>query len=596
MKNLETKWSAAAAAGETLGEYPRPQLQRDSYYSLNGMWDYRIEREGTPVCAGEIRVPFAPECPLSGVQHILQPGETLTYEAKLDLPAALRPGRADRVLLHFGAVDQVCHVWVNDREVGSHAGGYTAFTCDITEALQEGENRLRVVVRDDTEQAPYGRGKQRLDHNIQYSSLFYTPVSGIWKSVWIERVPAAYIERLRITPRYDDAAVTIAIESAQTAAGQVEISLRSEVVARKELAPGQQEITIPLPDFEAWSPAQPTLYDVCIRFGDDAVRSYFGMRKVERRRDADGIWRFRLNDEPIFMNGVLDQGYWPDGLLTAPSDEALVYDIETLRSMGYNLIRKHIKVEPERFYYHCDRLGMLVWQDVPNGGGDYNMTFVATLPNAIPWIGRHLGDHHYAWFGRADAEGRRIYYQELAELVAELYNHPSIVAWVPFNEGWGQFDAQVATDRVREMDDTRLIDQACGWFDQGGGDMYAIHNYFWPLRTRVQRDRVLALTEYGGYALPVPGHLACEKEFGYKGYHSQEELTAAYEALIGKSVLAHLQNGLCAAIYTQVSDVEEEINGLMTYDRAVTKMDIEKIRAINARIYQRFAEYVEQDV
>lgn len=610
MKNLVTRWQPAA--DQPLPEYPRPQLVRERYVSLNGRWQYRILQAGQETSAGEILVPYAPEAPLSGVSHILQPDETLIYEAKFDLPEGYDRSSTDRVLLHFGAVDQVCTLWVNEREIGSHEGGYTAFTFDITEALRAEDNTLRLQVQDRTEQAPYGRGKQRVDHNCQYASLFYTPVSGIWKSVWMECVPQTYIARLRITPLYDAAAVriemtmggsrtasdgiddvaggsrTMAADSAAGKAGEIDVLLRGSVVAHVDLVEDQTAITIPLPGFEAWSPEHPALYDVSIRVSDDAVRSYFAMRKVETRRDARGILRFYLNDAPIFLNGVLDQGYWPDGLLTPPADEAYVYDIETLRDMGYNLIRKHVKVEAERFYYHCDRLGMLVWQDMPNGGGEYNMGFVTTLPNVVPWLGRHIGDQHYKWFARADAAGREIYYQELEEAIGELYNHPSIIAWVPFNEGWGQFDAQAVTARIRELDATRLVNQACGWYDQGGGDVYAIHNYFWPLRTRPQRDRVVALTEYGGYALPVPGHMACDKEFGYKDCKSPAELTDAYEALLRKSVLGNLTHGLSAAIYTQVSDIEEEINGLMTYDREVTKMDPARLRAIHAEIDERF--------
>lgn len=432
MRDLTTRWSDAAAAGQTLLEYPRPQLQRERWMCLNGLWNYRIEAaSGETVCEGEIHVPFAPESALSGVGHILQPDECLVYTARLELPQGLRRRPTDRVLLHLGAVDQCCSLQVNGQPVGTHSGGYTAFTFDITHALVKGANTLELRVHDRTESAPYGRGKQRIDHNIQYSSLFYTPVSGIWKTVWLECVPSVYVTDLRITPRYDAAKAIIRVGTNVPAAGSVEILLHGQSVTRQAFKAGQQELEIPLPGFEAWSPEHPTLYDVWVRVGEDVVRSYLGMRKIESRRDAQGILRFYLNDEPIFLNGVLDQGYWPDGILTAPSDEAFLYDIERLHDMGYNLIRKHIKVEPERFYYHCDRLGMLVWQDMPNGGGNYNMSYVATLPNAIPWAGRHIRDDHYRWFAREDAQGRQIYYQELEEIIHELYNHPSLVIRIP---------------------------------------------------------------------------------------------------------------------------------------------------------------------
>lgn len=585
---LTTRWSEAARVGQTLREYPRPQLVRNDWISLNGVWQYTITNGEETVMTGDILVPFAPEAMLSGVNHILQPNETLRYEAKFDLPKGWCS--TGHILLHFGAVDQVCRVWVNGQEVGGHEGGYTAFTIDITDAIHSDENMLALEVHDATEHAPYGRGKQRLQRKGDFNTLFYTPVSGIWKSVWMERVPATYIERLQITPLYDDAAVSIAITSNAPAEGEIVISLHGDVVARQTIDTRCDHYVIGLSDFAEWTPEQPVLYDLEIRYGEDQVTSYFGMRKVEIRRDAQGILRFYLNNEATFMNGVLDQGYWPDGLLTAPSDEAYVHDIETLRGMGYNLIRQHIKVEPERFYYHCDRLGMLVWQDMPNGGGRYCHPFVTVLPNVWPWIGRHVRDHHYRLFARVDEAGRQIYDQELEEIVQELYNHPSIVGWVPFNEGWGQFDARKVTARLRELDDTRLIDEACGWYDQGGGDMLAIHNYWRRLRVWPQQDRVVALTEYGGYALPVPGHMYSERGAGYKDYRTSEELTDAYVGLLERDILPNLEHGLSAAVYTQMSDVEEECNGLVTYDRAVCKMDAERLRAVHRRIYERFAD------
>ena len=601
MKQLKTRWSDAAAAGETLGEYPRPQMARDSFYSLNGLWSYAIARlrrrgqGGKParVRAGQIRVPFCPESELSGVGHILKPDEILLYQKKFRLPEGFRK---DRVLLHFGGVDQCCRVWVNGHFAGAHEGGYTSFSLDITEYLKEGENELRLRVRDETEFAPFGRGKQRLHPTGKYASLFYTPVSGIWKSVWLESVPENYIRGLRLTPLYDEGAIRIGLDVETDAAEQlpvqIEVSFHGELIAEQEAQANEREVQIPLGAFHSWTPEQPALYDLRIRLGEDEVRSYFGMRKVSVERDKKGILRFYLNNEPVFMNGLLDQGYWPDGLLTAPSDEALVYDILKMKDLGYNLIRKHIKTEPDRFYYHCDRLGMLVWQDMPNGGGIYNMFFVTELPNTFDWFCRHVRDHCYRLFARSSAKGRKQYYEELAAMIRQLGNHPSIVTWVPFNEGWGQFDAKKATELIRSLDPERLVNEACGWFDQGGGDLYSIHNYRRPLKTAPQKDRVVALTEYGGYSLAVKDHLACEKEFGYKAFQSREELTDAYEALIERDVLSNLANGLSAAVYTQTSDIEEEINGLMTYDRELDKFEPERIRAINRRLAEAFREAV----
>lgn len=612
MKELKTRWSEAAAKGETLSEYPRPQLKRDSFLSLNGIWQYAIakpektassakdaskakgalEAKATvqKICAGKILVPFCPEAPLSGVSHILQPDELLYYKRTFVLPEHFQK---DRVLLHFGAVDQVCLLWLNGKYVGKHEGGYTPFTFDITCFLHDGENEIRLRVQDKTEYAPFGRGKQRLHPSGKYASLFYTPTSGIWQSVWLESVPETYITELKIDPLFDEGKVGICVRTngeltKEASHAACVVSLHGETVLEQEIALGAGEQFLMLPDFAPWTPEQPNLYDLEVRVGEDAVKSYFGMRKIAVMPDAKGILRFFLNNEPVFLNGLLDQGYWPDGLLTAPSDEALVYDIEKLKGMGYNLIRKHVKVEPERFYYHCDRLGMLVWQDMPNGGEIYNMFFVTELPNTFDWFCRHVSDHFYGLFARKSAFGRRQYYEELEHMVTTLYNHPSIVAWVPFNEGWGQFDAKKATKLLRELDASRLVNEACGWFDQGGGDMYTIHNYRRSLHTKPQKDRVVALTEYGGYSLQVPGHMACQKSFGYKAYDTTEQLTDAYEALMQRDILSNIENGLSAAIYTQVSDIEEEINGLMTYDRAVDKMEVPRIRAINETIAARF--------
>lgn len=314
------------------------------------------------------------------------------------------------------------------------------------------------------------------------------------------------------------------------------------------------------------------------------------MRKYSVAKDANGILRFFLNNKPFFFNGVLDQGYWPDGLMTAPSDEALIYDIVKLKEYGFNTIRKHIKVEPERFYYHCDRLGMIVWQDMPNGGGDYNMAFVTYLPNGLGNFARGIKDHHYKWFKREDEEGRKQYYRDLQGMIRLLYNYPSIAVWVPFNEGWGQFDARKVSEKVKKWDSTRLVNEACGWFDQKGGDMYSIHNYLRKLKVSPKLDRVVALTEYGGYAFPVEGHLACEKKFGYQKYATTEELTENYKRLWDEEIFPNLARGLSSAIYTQTSDIEEEVNGVMTYDREVDKLGMEVVCELNRKLYRMFDE------
>ena len=612
MVQLISRWGKEIDPGNILQEYPRPNLVRDSYFNLNGKWECRINESETADFYDEtIIVPFSPESMLSGVGKIVMPHQRLHYRKKFTLPEGFKKSR---VLLHFGAVDQECSVFVNGIRVGGHKGGYLPFHFDITDSLRQGENVLTLSVTDRTEQSPHARGKQKLQKKGKYASLFYTPQSGIWKTVWMESEEKAYIEDVRITPLYDDSSVRFEItvlnacktSGAETSGGKASGGETSGTVLLAVLDRGveigQAEITvrqekeikqvisqeIKLDGFKPWTPDTPHLYDVIIRYGEDEVRSYFGMRKLSTGRDGKGILRFFLNNKPYFFNGILDQGYWPESLMTAPSDEALVYDIIKLKEMGYNTIRKHVKIEAERFYYHCDRLGMMVWQDMPNGGGEYNMVFVTHLPNASDRFARGVSDRHYGIFKRKDGEGRRQYYTDLKNMVSTLYNYPSIAVWVPFNEGWGQFDAAKATKEVREIDSGRLINEACGWFDQGGGDMYSIHNYRHKLKVKPQQDRVVALTEYGGYAYPVEEHLSCKKEFGYQHYHSTEELTQNYKRLWEEEIYPNLQYGLCSAIYTQTSDIEEEINGVLTYDREIVKLDEDQVKEMNDKLYGMF--------
>lgn len=591
MIQLQTRWSDSVNKDNVWKEYPRPGMVRESYFNLNGEWEYCINQSKTvKAYDGNILVPFSPEAMLSGVEKIVMPEDYLHYKKVFVLPEGFVK---ERVLLHFGAVDQECEIYLNEVYLGEHKGGYLPFSFDVTEELKDGENELTLCVRDMTEKAPHARGKQKLVKKGKYGSLFYTPQSGIWKTVWMESASRQYIESVKITPEFDEEQVKIRVlaegmEGAETKEVQIQVYDGENLVSQVS-GVNNKTIRVPMKNFRAWSPEDPHLYDVVIKMGGDMVKSYFGMRKVSVGRDKKGILRFCLNNKPFFFNGILDQGYWPDGLLTAPCDEALLYDIEKLKEMGYNTIRKHIKVEPERFYYHCDRLGMMVWQDMPNGGGDYNMIFVTYLTNAFDWFARGIKDHHYSWFKREDKEGRRQYYKDLTGMIRHLYNHPSIAVWVPFNEGWGQFDANKATELIRKKDPTRLVNEACGWFDQKGGDMYSIHNYVRKLKVKPQ-SRVVALTEYGGYAYPVKEHMACEKEFGYQHYNSKEELTANYKRLWEEEIYPNLEHGLCSAIYTQTSDIEEEINGVMTYDREVDKLIVDEVLKLNQRLYQEFEE------
>ena len=591
MIQLKSRWADEVNASNALPEYPRPNLVRDSYFNLNGQWEYCINQAPTTeTYDGTILVPYSPETLLSGVQKIVQPEDYLHYRKVFTLPEGFRK---DRVILHFGAVDQECAVCVNGQVVGSHKGGYNAFHFDITDQLVDGENVLTLCVQDATEKKPHARGKQKLNRTGKWSSLFYTPQSGIWKTVWMESVADEYIEKVKLTPLYDEGALRINVTTRTEGKAVVDVLDEGKVIKRVIIGTNQN-YRINLGEFKAWTPDTPHLYDLKITYGDDEVASYFGMRKFHVGRDSEGILRFFMNNEPVFFNGVLDQGYWPESLLTPPTDEALKYDIVKLKELGFNMIRKHIKVEPERFYYHCDKIGMFVWQDMPNGGGDYDMLFVTELTNAYDWIARNVTDDHYAWFMRDDEEGRAQYSVDLEGMIEELYNHPSIATWVPFNEGWGQFDANKATALIRKVDPTRFVNEACGWFDQHGGDMYSIHNYAPGLDITAQPDRVVALTEFGGYSYAMPGHLACEKEFGYQSFHSKEELTANYKRLWNDEIYPNIPKGMCSTVYTQTSDIEEEINGIFTYDRDEVKLIEEEVQALNAKLYQVFAETVKK--
>lgn len=590
MIQLKSRWADEVNSSSVHQEYPRPNLVRDSYFNLNGEWEYCINQKTTTEgYDGKILVPFSPETLLSGVQKIVMPKDFLHYRKVFVLPEGFKK---DRVLLHFGAVDQECLVYLNGKKIGSHKGGYLAFTFDVTEELLEGENVLTLCVRDMTEKKPHARGKQKLVKKGKYGSLFYTPQSGIWKTVWMESVPADYVERLKITPKYDDAVIELKVFAkgeAKTAAVKV---LDGGAVVTETVIDTNKTVSIDIGEFKSWTPDSPHLYDLEITCGEDKVTSYFGMRKFHVAKDSKGILRFFMNNKPFFFNGILDQGYWPESLLTPPTDEALKYDIEKLKDLGFNMIRKHIKVESDRFYYHCDKLGMIVWQDMPNGGGDYNMIFVTYLTNAFDWFARGVKDSHYRIFKRADAEGREQYYRDLKGMIGQLYNYPSIAVWVPFNEGWGQFDAAKATELIRKCDKTRFVNEACGWFDQHGGDMYSIHNYSKGLTVKPQKDRVVALTEFGGYSYAMKGHLACEKEFGYQSFTSKEELTANYKRLWEEEIYPNLAHGLSSSVYTQTSDIEEEINGIFTYDRDEVKFVEEELRNLNRKLYHMWEQTI----
>lgn len=570
-----TKWGKELDPASILPEYPRPQFRRSNCEILNGKWDYAISAATlqTPPerFDGEIIVPFSPESALSGVNRTLKANECLWYRRQIESPLGYDPNTEDLVL-HFGAVDQFAEVRLNGVSLAHHAGGYLPFSVVLSETFVSSiPNELIVRVRDETDTACWSRGKQ----SSKPGGIWYTPQSGIWQTVWLERVPKRRIETVVITPLYDQSAVEFTVWTNCGGAGVVEL-LGSESVFLSGTP-----LRLPMEGFTPWSPENPKLYDFSMRFERDFVESYFAMRKCSIEQDAQGTPRLCLNNEPYFHTGVLDQGYWPDGLYTAPSDEAMVYDIELMKNLGFNTLRKHIKIEPLRWYYHCDRIGMLVWQDMVNGGGRYGAGAISlplVLGNAHP-------DSDYAYFAREEVRGREAFTRELHETVMLLYNTPSIVMWVPFNEGWGQFDANKAVDAIRALDGSRTIDHASGWHDQKGGDVKSLHIYFKPYR--FQKDtlgRAVVLSEFGGYSHHIAEHSFSQKEFGYKRLSSAEALTAAFERLYQREVIPAKDKGLSAAIYTQLSDVEQETNGFVTYDRELVKMDSARVSAINARL------------
>lgn len=645
IRQLETKWGRELDKEHVLEEYPRPLMRRDGYVCLNGTWDYAFTKSGRrPDCfgkagntgevvgasgmggdvlaIGEICVPFSPETSLSGVNRQLQPDEFLWYRRMLEIDAE-RMETGMRLLLHFGAVDQHCRVYVGGREVARHTGGYLPFTVDVTEpvmktwtegtavdasgdatASTEDAKRvwrveLSVVVKDLSDTSYHTRGKQKLERG----GMYYTAQSGIWQTVWMEYVPRQYIEDLEVRtelavvgengePASGKARVTVkavgdlSVEVAVEQAGIYSDEQRAVVedgadeaahpqIVATAFGKANQPIEIDIPEARLWNCDTPYLYYFTVKMGSDVVRSYFAVRTFTVEPDEKGIPRICLNHKPQFQKGVLDQGYWPDGLYTAPADEALVYDIQTMKSVGFNMIRKHIKIEPQRWYYHCDRLGMVVWQDMVNGGSSYQDWYVTYLATALSCKNIKVGDRYRWLLSRKDKKGRLEFVREMRETIRLLKRHPSIAAWVVFNEGWGQFSTREMTDIAKQEDDTRLIDSASGWFDQGCGDMQSVHNYFFKLEVKPEKERAAVLSEFGGIALQVQGHSACEELYGYGTYTDLDALNQAYEELDAK-VQALIPKGLCASVYTQVSDVEEEVNGVLTFDREVQKIRSKK--------------------
>lgn len=562
---LLTKYGETLNRENPLSEYPRPQFVRNSYINLNGKWkcEFSKSKKLPNKFNTDIIVPFSPETPLSGVSRVLSPDEYLHYEKKFELPEDFNKGR---IFIHFGAVDQIATVYLNGTEIGTHKGGYTPFTFELTDYIKQGENVFNVTVKDYSDTKEYSKGKQK----FKRGGIWYSPQSGIWQTVWLESTPAQFLERVKITPDYDNEQVNF------------EFFGTDDVITRiydgENLIAETKETTVKIPDFKSWSPESPFLYDVKFQACGETISSYFGMRKFSVGEDENGVKRLFLNNKPYFHNGLLDQGYYPDGFLTPPSNEAMEFDVKKMKELGFNMLRKHIKVEPLLWYHYCDVNGILVWQDMVNGGGQYGLEI-----SVLPFIGVNLDDTNYKTFKRTDKEARELYYQELKETVDYLYNCPCIALWVPFNEGWGQFDSKIAYEMLKKMDPSRTVDSTSGWHDRGHSDVISKHIYFTPIKVKAG-NRPYVLSEFGGYSQKIEGHTFNNKMFGYKIYKSKETLTKAYKRTFEKTIIPQIKDGLAATVYTQVTDVEDELNGILTYDRKVVKIDEATIKDINRRV------------
>lgn len=574
---MRTAWAKEVTPDNVLPEYPRPQLVRTNWVNLNGLWDFARTEFDQPKpnkFDRKILVPFAVESQLSGVTEAVLPEDAVWYRREFTAP---KLAEGERLLVHFGAVDYQATVWVNGRKVGTHQGGFDPFGFDLTNSLSDsGPQEIVVQVTDPTTQGIQPRGKQVLEPG----GIVYTAVSGIWQTVWLEKVPRSYLRRVDFTPRIAKGAVQVRpviadLPTADTSPNlklRVKITLPSGKVVRGT-GGARETLEISLPEARVWSPDDPYLYQVEVELGAlnpagqwqamDQVQSYFGLREVSVARDGRGFPRIHLNGQPLFNFGVLDQGYWPDGLYTAPTDAALKFDIELAKRYGFNMCRKHVKVEPARWYYWCDKLGLMVWQDMPSGDrsiGPFEPDFERT------------------------AESEQVYRHELQEMVESLRHHPAIVCWVPFNEGWGQFKTNEIIAWVKELDPTRLVDGPSGWADRGAGDLLDMHQYPGPAMFPAHAERVSVLGEYGGLGLPIPGHLWQENSnWGYRTYEQVDVLERAYLGMIDNLWLLKGQ-GLAAAVYTQITDVEGEVNGLATYDRAVLKLSPEKLAAAHRNL------------
>lgn len=582
---IMTEWAAKVDPENVHQEYPRPQMTRENWVNLNGLWDYAILPKGTAMPSnydGEILVPFAIESALSGVGKTVGKDNELWYNTNFSTP---KKGSKDKVLLHFVASDWETEVFVNGQSVGVHKGGYDPFQFDITEFLKSGKNQsLQVRIWDPSNDGPQPRGKQVNNPG----GIWYTPVTGIWETVWLETVPTSYISGIRNSSDIHSKQIIVSPEVSGVEDGhQIKVSAWKDgtMLAEETISPnGTAKLSIP--NAELWEPGNPVLYDLKVELINgkkilDEVGSYAALREIKKTPDANGIQRMMLNGKFLFQYGPLDQGWWPDGLYTAPSEEAMVYDIAKTKEMGFNMIRKHVKVEPARWYYACDKMGMLVWQDMPSGdmGNGWEMKLAV--------LGSQTDRDR-------TPESEAIYRMEWKEIMDDFYNFPSIVVWVPFNEAWGQFKTKEITEWTESHDPSRLVNSASGGnFEMDGtkitGDIIDLHNYpdaKMPAPGIYGKDNILVLGEFGGLGLPVDGHVWQQKDnWGYQSFKNEQELLAKYTQLMNR-MEELIAAGLSAAVYTQTTDVEVETNGLMTYDRKIIKMKAAELKSLHDRLYQ----------
>ncbi len=590
LAKLTTVWGERLDCDAVLQEHPRPRLEREDWVCLNGWWDYAIVESSDAsslwkaarpprVWDGRILVPFSPEAALSGVGRQVLPNQLLWYRKNIEFGRHARPART---LLHFGAVDYCCACYVNSVLVATHVGGYLPFDLDITHAVHAGSNVVELCVFDPSEQGTQLRGKQR----IRRGNMWYTAQSGIWQTVWLERVSDAYVVDLKVLPDADASTLSVRAQVSAPGANFAVVLLDAEGA---EVATGSAlaqesgvEVTLDVPNVHLWEPSDPYLYGLRVTYGSDEAKSYAAFRTVSVEPDSQGVARFCLNHKPLFVRGILDQGYWPDGLMTAPSDEALVADIEAARAAGFNMMRKHIKIEAERWYWHCDRLGMLVWQDMVSGGNIPDEWRSANIPTLVRGTWTRFTDvrpRRWKKLGAGDARYREEWRQTAHAAVRHLSFHPCIASWIVFNESWGQFLSAQMTEELRAMDSTRPFVATSGWYDQGAGDYWAVHNYFRSMRVykdkfaraNKPRGRAFMIDEFGGLTYSVEGHTSVPTVYGYDSYDDVATWRAALKELL-EEVDALEEKGLCGFTYTQLCDVEEETNGILTYDRRVNKL------------------------